>query len=42
MIIDLLFSTFRLSLHLLGTLVTFLLCFWGASIIFKVSLLLFF
>ena len=31
MFIDLLFSTFRLSLHLLGTLVTFLLCFLGAK-----------
>ena len=35
MFIDLLFSTFRLSLHLLGTLVTFLLCFLGPSIIFQ-------
>lgn len=31
MFIDLLFSTFRLSLHVLGTLVTFLLCFLGAK-----------
>lgn len=36
MFIDLLFSTFRLSLHFLGTLVTFLLCFFGGpSIIFQ-------
>lgn len=43
MFIDLLFSTFRLSLYLLGTLVTFLLCFfWGQASFFKVSLLLFF
>lgn len=31
MFIDLLFSTFRLSLHVLGTLVKFLLCFLGAK-----------
>lgn len=42
MIIDLLFSTFRLSLYLLGTLVTFLLCFLGGQAsFFKVSQLLF-
>lgn len=42
MFIDLLFSTFRLSLHLLALWLHFCFVFWGPSIIFKVSQLLFF